>query len=54
MWDPHSQVIYWWTSTQKDDDSIYVIACNGGVFPKGKGLAMGSLALRAVRPLSEE
>jgi hypothetical protein len=36
LWKPHSQVIYWWTSTEVDEKKAYRIAYNGQVyaFPK--------------------
>ncbi len=54
LWDTHSQIIYWWTSTEKDDKKAYIIVYHGGVFLRSKDLAMGSQAFRAVKEAPEE
>jgi hypothetical protein len=54
LWNPHSQVIYWWTATEIDVDRAYMIAYNGGVFPRAKRLAPTYFTFRCVRPLERE
>lgn len=49
LWDTHSPIIYWWTSTEGDDHKAYVVVYNGRVCPRRKKLCMGSLAFRAVK-----
>jgi hypothetical protein len=49
LWNPHSQVIYWWTATEIDADRAYMIAYNGGVFPRAKRLAPTYFTFRCVR-----
>jgi hypothetical protein len=51
LWDTHSPIIYWWTSTEKDSASVFRIVFNGGVHAMPKDLRMGSMAFRAVRPV---
>jgi hypothetical protein len=31
LWNVHSQVIYWWTATEIDDEKAYIIVCDGKV-----------------------
>jgi hypothetical protein len=49
LWDVHSQVIYWWTATEIDEERAYMIAYDGRVWPRAKGLAPDSLGFRCVR-----
>lgn len=53
LWDPHSQVIYYWTSeTRSDDDRYaYIIVYHGGVFSKRKTDGQDYLSFRAVKSL---
>ncbi|MFA6791907.1 MAG: hypothetical protein WCR28_05690 [Candidatus Izemoplasmatales bacterium] len=53
IWDPHSQVIYYWTSdTRQDDDRYaYIIVYHGGVFSKRKTDGQDYLSFRAVKSL---
>jgi hypothetical protein len=36
LWNPHSQVIYWWTGTEVGNDKAFRIAYNGYVFALDK------------------
>jgi len=36
LWNPHSQVIYWWTATETDDGQAYMVVYNGQVHPRSK------------------
>lgn len=49
LWDTHSQVIYWWTATEADDDHAYMIAYDGRVWPRTKTLRQDYLGFRCVR-----
>jgi hypothetical protein len=49
LWDVHSPVIYWWTATELDDQTAYIVVYNGGVWPRKKELRPGYLAFRAVK-----
>jgi hypothetical protein len=55
LWDSHSQVIYWWTSTgavaatDVDDDRAYIIAYDGKVWPRLKTLRQDYLGFRCVK-----
>jgi hypothetical protein len=50
LWNVHSQVIYWWSATQIDEDRAYIIAYDGQVWPRAKGLGPASFGFRCVRP----
>jgi hypothetical protein len=49
LWQVHSQVIYWWTATSAGDDRAYIIAYDGGVWPRGKDFSPAYLGFRCVR-----
>jgi len=49
LWDIYSQVIYWWTATEADQKSAYIIVYDGKVWPRAKQLEMGYLGFRCVR-----
>ena len=34
LWNVHSQVIYWWTATDVDQDKAYIIVFDGKVWPR--------------------
>ena len=48
MWKVHSQVIYWWSSTEADANRAYYISNNGYVQPVPKRIRPGYLAFRCV------
>jgi hypothetical protein len=50
LWDVHSQVIYWWTATEADEDSAYIIVYDGKVWTRSKQLDPAYLGLRCVKP----
>ncbi len=54
LWDTRSQIIYWWTSTEKDDKRAYMVVYNGGVYARSKKLGIGSRGFRAVKQAGEE
>lgn len=49
LWNVHSQVIYWWTATEIDDERAYIIVYDGKVWQRRKRFAPGSLGHRCVR-----
>lgn len=49
LWDPHSQVIYWWTATEVDAERAYIIAYDGQVWPRSKDFGPAYLGYRCVR-----
>jgi len=49
LWNPYSQIIYWWTATDADPEHVYRVAYNGYVLVVSKRMPMGSCAFRAVR-----
>jgi hypothetical protein len=49
LWNPKSRIIYWWTATEKDEDTVYSIVYNGRVWDIDKEYRIGSRAFRAVK-----
>ncbi len=49
LWNVHSQVIYWWTSTEADRHHAYVIAYDGEVWPRSKEFGPAYLGFRCVK-----
>jgi hypothetical protein len=49
LWNPNSQIIYWWTATEADSEHVYRVAYNGYILIVPKTMSMGSCAFRAVR-----
>src|SRR5687767_2112759 len=49
LWNVHSQVIYWWTATEIDDEKAYIIVYDGKVWPRRKRFAPAYLAYRCVK-----
>ena len=43
LWDTHSKIIYWWTSTEVDTDRALRICYNGHVMPLPKKVGYGYL-----------
>ena len=54
LWNIHSQVIYWWTATEVDEERAYMIVYNGQVWPRTKQFGPGYLGFRCVKPPSME
>jgi hypothetical protein len=48
LWNPHSPIIYYWTSAELNEQKAYMIVYNGQVQPRNK-TGMGSLGFRAVK-----
>jgi hypothetical protein len=49
LWNVHSQVIYWWTSTEIDDKQAYIIVYDGKVWPRAKQINPDYLGFRCVK-----
>jgi hypothetical protein len=49
LWDIHSQVIYWWTATEVDDERAYIIVYDGKVWPRTNSLNTAYLGYRCVK-----
>ena len=49
LWDPNSNVIYYWTSTLADDGDAYIIVYHGGVYTRRVTSRYGYLSFRAVK-----
>ena len=54
LWNVHSQVIYWWTATEIDDQKAYIIVYDGKVWPRRKRFAPAYLAYRCVKPVERQ
>jgi hypothetical protein len=53
LWHPHSMVIYWWTATEIDERSAWMIVYHGEVFPRNKRIAPSYFTFRCVKsPMS--
>jgi len=49
LWDPHSQVVCWWTSTEVDGSVALSVTYNGRTNRRPKSAAQDYLGFRAVR-----
>jgi hypothetical protein len=49
LWSIYSQVIYWWTATEIDDERAYIIAYDGKVWTRTKQLNQDYLGFRCVK-----
>lgn len=49
LWDPHSMVIYYWTSDIINEEQAYMISYNGTVSTRYKDSHYGYLSFRAVK-----
>jgi hypothetical protein len=49
LWNTHSQVIYWWTATEVDEDHAYIIVYDGKVWPRAKQFSPAYLGFRCVK-----
>jgi hypothetical protein len=50
LWNVHSQLIYWWTATEADEDHAYIIVYDGEVWSRSKQLGPAYLGFRCVKP----
>jgi hypothetical protein len=49
LWNVHSQVIYWWTVTEVDEEHAYIIVYDGKVWPRTKPFSPAYLGFRCVK-----
>jgi len=49
LWNPYSQVIYWWTATEVDDERAYIIVYDGKVWPRSKDIRPAYMGFRCVK-----
>lgn len=49
LWNPYSQVIYWWTATEIDENRAYMIVYDGRVWPRSKQLDLAYMGYRCVK-----
>jgi len=49
LWNIHSQVIYWWTATEIDEEHAHIIVYDGKVWPRDKRFSPAYLGFRCVR-----
>jgi hypothetical protein len=49
LWNVHSQVIYWWTATEVDEEHAYIIVYDGKVWPRAKRFGPAYLGFRCVK-----
>jgi hypothetical protein len=49
LWNVQSQVIYWWTATEVDQDHAYIVVYDGQVWPRAKQVSLAYLGFRCVR-----
>jgi len=49
LWNVHSQIIYWWTATDVDDERAYIIVYDGKPWLRRKQIHASYLGFRCVR-----
>jgi hypothetical protein len=49
LWNIHSQVIYWWTATEADEERAYIIVYDGKVWSKAKRVSLPYRGFRCVK-----
>ena len=49
LWNVYSQVIYWWTATEVDEEHAYIIVYDGKVWSRAKHFSPAYLGFRCVR-----
>lgn len=49
LWNIHSQVIYWWTATEINEEKAFIIVYDGKVWPRSKEFAPDYLGYRCVK-----
>lgn len=50
LWNIHSQVIYWWTATEVDEERANIIVYDGKVWSRAKHFGPAYLGFRCVKP----
>ena len=51
LWNPHSQIIYWWTNSETDSLHAYIIVYNGKIWKRNKNFSPDYLGFRAVKEI---
>jgi len=49
LWNVYSQVIYWWTVTEVDEERAYIIVYDGKMWPRTKQLSLPYRGFRCVK-----
>jgi hypothetical protein len=49
LWNVYSQVIYWWTATEVDEERAYIIVYDGKAWPRAKQFSPAYLGFRCVK-----
>ncbi len=49
LWNIHSQVIYWWTATELDEEDAYMVVYDGKVWSRAKQFGPAYLGFRCVK-----
>ena len=49
LWNVYSQVIYWWTATEVDEEHAYIIVYDGKAWSRAKHFSPAYLGFRCVR-----
>lgn len=49
LWNVYSQVIYWWTATEVDEEHAYIIVYDGKVWSRSKEFGPAYLGVRCVK-----
>jgi len=49
LWNVHSQIIYWWTATEVDEEHAYIIVYDGKVWSRSKQFGPAYLGFRCVK-----
>ena len=49
LWNPHTQIIYYWTADEMNEERAYMIVYDGNIYDRNKS-GLGSMAFRAVKP----
>ena len=49
LWNVHSQVIYWWTATEVDEEHAYIIVYDGKVWSRTKQFSADYYGFRCVK-----
>ena len=49
LWNIYSQVIYWWTATEVNEEKAYIIVYDGKVWPRSKQFGPAYLGFRCVK-----
>jgi hypothetical protein len=49
LWNVYSQVIYWWTATEVDEENAYIIVYDGKIWPRAKQFGPAYLGFRCVK-----